>query len=285
MKHIKLYFYPFDFTHKTLTARQVLDVANHPDGWCKHANVRFVECREDPHVVLRLFDNQRIMKEFPGFEGFSVTRMDVKPRQTFLNLSNIQNPPRDYTGSHQDYLLYAVQHELGHAVFGITLHSKPSETSPQGACSTMYQQTRGTKLCKPGLYFTQQAIQAAKDFVQRLEPSSSSSSNLNFGSSTSSPSTSSPTNFGSSSNFGSPSNSSLRLLDLPSVGVMSNTKSPSLATKPRAYKQKRHQVAKYRPRSSTVRAQGIVRPQKRKRKRQAKQIKQSKQGKTKRRKT
>ena len=254
MKHIKLYFYPFDFTHKTLTARQVLDVANHPDGWCKHTNARFVECEEDPHVVLRLFDNQRIMQEFPGFGGFSVTRMDVKPRQTFLNLSNIQNPPRDYTGSRQDYLLYAVQHELGHAVFGITLHSKPSDTSPQNTCSTMYQQTRGTKLCKPGLFFTKQAIQAAQDFVQSLEPSSSSSSSSspNFGSS-------SP-NFGSSSNFGSSKIGSLRLLVLPSSGEVPSTENATLRHKPRTvvpYTQKRR-LAKHR--KSVVQ----VRPRKRK---------------------
>lgn len=178
MKQIKLYFYPFDFTQNSLTAKKVLDVANHPNGWCKHVDVCFIECKNDPHVVLRLVDNQHIAQTFPGFEGFSVTRMDVAPRQVFLNLTNIQNPPRDYTGTRQDYLLYAVQHELGHAAFGITFHSKPTESSSGKTCSTMYQQTRGTQVCKPGLYFTQDAIKAAQNAVNNLSSSSSDFLNM-----------------------------------------------------------------------------------------------------------
>lgn len=143
-----------EFQPSTITKQRVMRGANLPDGWCRRRNCHF-QYSNDPetvHTVFHVCPDEQLVKKFPSMQGFSVTHWPTyKVPRIYLNLDNLQQPPVKYKGSKDEYLDYVVQHELGHAIFGIKTHDREDDRHPvTKMCSVMYQQTRGTNSCVPG---------------------------------------------------------------------------------------------------------------------------------------
>ena len=141
-----------EFTPRTISQHDILQSANVPDGWATRKKCSFKPCTalHKAHAILHIWPTTRINSAFPGEKNLSVTMMTPVPR-IYFNLTNIQSPPKSYTGSRSEYLTYIVQHELGHAIFKIMKHDSAGDRHPvTKMCSIMMQQTKGTRACIPG---------------------------------------------------------------------------------------------------------------------------------------
>lgn len=91
--------------------------------------------------------NDEIKSRFPALDGLSVTKyFDDQYSEIYMNQGNWELPPKNFTGNHVTYLQYLVQHEIGHAL-GYS-HVDP-KSNPLYHCPVMYQQSKGTHLCRP----------------------------------------------------------------------------------------------------------------------------------------
>lgn len=135
---------------------KIMQKANLTDGWCKRRNCKFefTMDKTKADAILHLWEDAKIAAKFPQMRGFSVTDLGAATPRIYFNSTNIKSPPKGFAGSKEDYLDYIVQHELGHAIFKIMEHDEEDQRHPvTKMCSVMYQQTRGTKKCRPGIAF------------------------------------------------------------------------------------------------------------------------------------
>ncbi len=120
-----------------------------------HANngFHFKQCRSPhtPYVIIRLTPRNELAQMYSdtSLKNLSITDYSKKPIRIYIDDVNWHKKPSVFTGSQTTYRQYLIQHEMGHAL-GILKHDHPirDQTYP-GKCPVMYQQTKGTSMCKP----------------------------------------------------------------------------------------------------------------------------------------
>lgn len=133
----------------------ILSYANEPGGWAGRFQCRISKGTKTKRDACIYFAPPQYLEDQFGaeFRDLSVTHMGVTPTPDFkpcvyFNLRNWNRVPPQFRGTLTTYRKYLVQHELGHALFHITVHDKEPTS---GACPVMMQQTRGTHTCEPGI--------------------------------------------------------------------------------------------------------------------------------------
>ena len=106
----------------------------------------------EPYVIIRLTPRRDITQLFGDefdLKNLSVTDYSKTPVRIYIDDVNWHKKPPVFTGSQTTYRQYLIQHEMGHAL-GTLKHDHPvhDQTHP-GKCPVMYQQTKGTSMCKP----------------------------------------------------------------------------------------------------------------------------------------
>ena len=102
-----------------------------------HANVMVHMC--GPRVLARAFPSSSL-------NGFSVCqRLSPTYSVIYFHHGNWTRPPPAFTGSKMTYRQYLISHEFGHALG----RGHRQATQVGEWCPVMYQQTRGTRTCRP----------------------------------------------------------------------------------------------------------------------------------------
>lgn len=134
-------------------------VLNHPKAWTPHAFTQQVASRHDDQVASRhdvsvVLQSPEYMNEQFGdddaLRGLSVSVMSPDGTTVIhIHESNWRCPPAVFTGTRDEYRTYLILHEMGHH---LGLPHPTSKRAPDGRCYVMYQQTRGTRTCRPNPY-------------------------------------------------------------------------------------------------------------------------------------
>ena len=136
------------------TREEILNLLNDPRGWSGVVGHRFSE--HEPCEVLWIMESDRDLRRrfraHPELHGLSVTDRRHRPCRIYLNKDNWTSPPRAFRGSRSQYRAYLVQHEAGHAFFGLDHLSSSCPTTR--CCCVMSQQTRSTDGCSPNPWVT-----------------------------------------------------------------------------------------------------------------------------------
>lgn len=151
---------------------EILKIANHSKGWCGRFNCSIRESNHSKVTVYLKTPAQIVAECGSSFKDLSVTIIDPQRTRIFLNSRNWFYPPLQFRGTkhrHQMYHQYLIQHEIGHALFHIHDHDSEEDYSDAKVCSVMYQQTKGTSKCRPGIsYFARSWIPQPQDSLQHL---------------------------------------------------------------------------------------------------------------------
>lgn len=152
MPPLRYRLHGFTPTERAMIERTLAD----PRGWSAHG-VRFRQLRRAPRAGSAPLDfemhktAESVMDaQFPTLRGLSVTVRASPTQHIHMHASNWNRPPAAFTGSRAQYRQYLVNHEVGH-VLGLG-HERPDAgagSGPSRPCPVMYQQTRGTRRCRP----------------------------------------------------------------------------------------------------------------------------------------
>ena len=109
-------------------------------------------------AVIHLWPSQKIAQTFgEEMRHFSVTSFELLCNQIYFNAENMKGVA-NWPGTHQQYINYIVQHELGHAIFNLQHVDADQFDRQSGQCDVMTQQTEmripenafDRLVCQPG---------------------------------------------------------------------------------------------------------------------------------------
>ena len=114
----------------------------------------FKRCQKpfQPDVNIKLTPRKTMIELFGDnleMKGLSVTDRGVSPKIIYIDELNWNHVPKKFKGTITVYRQYLIQHEMGHCL-GLD-HVQPI---PHENCPAMYQQTRGTQICRANPWIT-----------------------------------------------------------------------------------------------------------------------------------
>ena len=145
-----LHPYRFEGQWSAADKKFVAEVLVDPRGWAKQGRLcvpNDVAPDAPVEFTMRIASEEDIASMFPeGFRGLSVSVMNTRPREIYFNAKNwAAVPPASGYRSLKGYRTYLVNHEVGHAAFGLG-HRNNRTANVKGVlpAPVMMQQTLGT---------------------------------------------------------------------------------------------------------------------------------------------
>ena len=119
-----LHPYRFEGQWSAADKKFVAEVLVDPRGWAKQGRLcvpNDVAPDAPVEFTMRIASEEDIASMFPeGFRGLSVSVMNTRPREIYFNAKNwAAVPPASGYRSLKGYRTYLVNHEVGHAAFGL----------------------------------------------------------------------------------------------------------------------------------------------------------------------